>query len=565
MPSPRRSLPTFVAFLFALLPWSPLVAQDGDGLPTEYVLQVPPGGHVDLDTGVILPGPAHRGFRADLVFGRDGEGFYLEPLVGGARSKPNDTEPPSELAKDRVRIRRDDAGALVMFVRTDRGMARVQLMVVDPYSTASAALRWVVVPPKKPVFLPAPIDLQAAWRGASLELSWSGDEPRWLVEVRTGDAVRKLTVDAPRASVGGLDPKGVHHVVVRGMSAQNQPGMPAMVVQHGPRKPPEQGIVVYEDRWYDSSGGLSLNAGAVAGEQAEVVFYLYGVHVPGGGVLKLGNGGEDTFDALRELPAGPFPPTYGRLDERDVLVVQLADGRYGKLWLEPVKGDDVRSGMRVHFVFLPDGRRTLLPAPRELASARTANGTQLTWRASEGAVSYRVAVARGVPREVEEATCVLNDLPPDRMVEVQVAAVAADGEQSAWVRLVVSTHALELRAGRGAVTAQDGGFVFATGERTAAGVPCDLQLVGGAGGAQSLTFGSASGGGAGIASAPNAAFGEFAAAERLEFVPQFDSRVDRVGADLFFVRCRDGSLACVRLLRRDWPTATFEYVWQPRP
>lgn len=564
MPSPRPLLP-FAAFLFALSPCSPLPAQDGDGLPTEYVVQVPPGGHVDLDSGVILPASAHRGFRADLRFGRDGDGFYLEPLVGGARAKPNDSEPPSELAKDRVRIRRDDAGALVMFVRTDRGMARVQLMVVDPYSTASAALRWVVVPPKKPVFLPAPTDLRAAWRGGSLELAWSGDEPRWLVEIRTGEAVRKLTVDAMRASVGGLDPKGVHHVVVRGLSAQNEPGMPAMVVQHGARKPPEQGIAVYEDRWYDASGGLSLTTGAVAGEQAEVVFYLYGVHVPGGGVLKVGNGDEDTFAALRELPAGPFPPTYGRLDARDVLVVQLADGRYGKLWLEPMRGDDVRSGMQVHFVFLPDGRRTLLPAPRELASSRTANGTQLTWQASEGAASYRVAVARGVAREAKDATCVLHDLPPDRMVEVQVAAVAADGEQSAWTRLLVSTHALELRAGRGALTAQDGGFVFATGERTAAGAPCDLQLVGGAGGSQSLTFAAAGAGGAGIAPAPNAAFGEFAAAARLEFVPQFDSRVDRAGADLFFVRCLDGSLACVRLLRRDWPTTTFEYVWQPKP
>jgi hypothetical protein len=565
MPSIRTLLRALAPFLFALSPWSPLPAQDGDGLPTEYVVQVPPGGHVDLDSGVILPAPAHRGFRADLRFGRDGEGFYLEPLVGGTRARPSDTEPPSELAKDRVRIRRDDAGALVMFVRTDRGMARVQLMVVDPYSTASAALRWVVVPPKKPVFLPAPTDLQAAWRGASLELSWSGDEPRWLVEVRTGDAVRKVTVDAPRANVGGLDPKGVHHVVVRGLSAENEPGMPAMVVQHGARKPPEQGIVVYEDRWYDASGGMSLTTGAVAGERAEVVFYLYGVHVPGGGVLKVGNGDEDTFEALRELPAGPFPPTYGRLDERDVLVVQLADGRYGKLWLAPMRGDDVRSGMRVHFVFLPDGRRTLLPAPRELASSRTAHGTQLTWQASDRAASYRVTIARGVPREVKEPTCVLNDLPPDRMVEVQVAAVAADGEQSAWTRLLVSTHALELRAGRGAVTAQDGGFVFATGERTAAAAPCDLQLVGGAGGAQSLTFAGAGSAGAGIAPAPNTAFGEFAAAERLEFVPQLESRVDRAGADLFFVRCRDGSLACVHLLRRDWPTTTFEYVWQPKP
>lgn len=561
MPSNRFALSLLAAGLAAALAFAaPLRAQYGEGLPTEHVLQVPPGGFVDLDSGVILPAAELRRVRADLRFGRDGNGFYLEPLHGGVRAARDDTTPPEAMAKDRVRIGRDAPGALVMFARTDLGMARVELMVVDPYSTASAALRWVVVPPKEPVFLPAPTELVAGWRDGALVASWNGTQPRYLVELQVGETVKKKTVDEPRVGFPGLDANAHHRIVVRGMSKAGEVGMPAAVVQVGPRRAPELGVAVYEDRWYDDVGGLSLTKGAVAGETAEVVFYLYGVHVPGGGVLKHGNGSEEDFEALTTLPEGPFPPSYGRLDDLDILVVQLADGRYGKLWLEPTQGDDVRSGMRVHFLFLPDGRRTLLPAPREVAVARTPDGPELTWQAVDGATSYRIAVDGGAPRETKNLRFVLAGLPPEKLLPVQVAAVTADGEQSGWVRVQVSTHALEVRSGRGALTAQQGGFDFATGMRTAKDAPSDLQLVGGAGGAAVLRFAAK-----GIAAAGTAAFGEFAAAQRLEMEPDLASDAKKPGHDVFFVQCRDGSLACVRILRRDWPTTTFEYVWQQRP
>lgn len=561
MPSNRPAPILAVASLAAAFAFvTSLPAQHGDGLPTEYVLQIPPGGFVDLDTGVILPAAELRRVRADLRFGRDGNGFYLEPLHGGGRAARDVTTPPEAMAKDRVRIGRDAPGALVMFARTDLGMARVELMVVDPYSTASAALRWVVVPPKEPVFLPAPTDLVAGWQDGALVASWDGTHPRYLVELQTGETTKKKTIDEPRVSFPGLDGNGHHRIVVRGLSKAGEVGMPAAVVQFGPRRAPELGIAVYEDHWYDDVGGLSLTAGAVAGEAAEVVFYLYGVHVPGGGVLKYGNGSEEDFEALTALPEGPFPPTYGRLDEFDILVVQLADGRYAKLWLEPLRGKDVRSGMNVHYLLLPDGRRTLLPAPQGVSATRTAGGPELSWQAVDGAASYRIAVDGGAPRQTKDLRFVLAGLPPERLVTVQVAAVTADGEQSAWVRLQVSTHALEVRGGRGALTAQQGGFDFATGTRTADGAPCDLQLVGGAGGATVLQFTAQ-----GIAAAGTAAFGEFAAAQRLEMEPDLRSDAKTPGHDVFFVRCRDGSLACVRLLNRDWPTTTFEYVWQQRP
>jgi hypothetical protein len=49
-------------------------AQEGDGLPTEYTLLVPPGGYVDLDAGLLLSRPDQRSWRPDLRFGRDGAG-----------------------------------------------------------------------------------------------------------------------------------------------------------------------------------------------------------------------------------------------------------------------------------------------------------------------------------------------------------------------------------------------------------------------------------------------------------------------------------------------------------
>ena len=552
----RRAIAAVV--LAGCLTGVPLVAQDGDGLPTEYVAQVPPGGWIDLDSGVLLPQAKYRSFQADLRFGRDGAGFYLEPLAGGAKAGAGATSPPESLPVERVRIGRADAGTLVMFARTDRGMARVELMIADPYSTASASLRWVVVPPKNPVFLPAPRDLAADWKGGALQVTWTGDEPRWLLEITTGETVRKLTSSEPRASVGGLDPKGVHRVRVRGLAASNDVSMPAEVVQWGPRQVPVAAVVDYPDRWYDREGGLSLLHAERATADADVVFYLYGVHVPGGGVCKVGDG-ERAFVALHELPAGPFPPVYGRLDDGDVLVVRLADGRYGKLWLESPRGD-LRDGMRVHFVFLPDGRRLLLAPPTECRSEPTPTGPRLSWAAGDGAVGYQVVVGGAPPIACKEPSLVLARLAPDRVHEVEVIALGADGEPSLPTRTVVSTYAANVRIGRGRLQAQDGGFLFATGEPTAQGAVCDLALVGGAGGAASLHFAAA-----GIAPGAKFEFGEFPAGAALTFAADWHSDSREQGADRFYVRTADGGLASVRITTRAWPTTEFEYVWRPKP
>jgi hypothetical protein len=534
-----------------------LAAQDGEGLPTEHVRLLPPGAWVDLDTGLVLPAATFRKDKADLYFDRDGAGFYLLPVHGGLRAAAGATQPPDELPSERVRIGRHDAESLVLFARTDRGMARVELLVTDPYSTASASLRWVVVPPKEPTFLPPPQDLLADWRGDALEVAWHGDQPRWLVEVATGDQVVKHTVDAPRIALRGLDPKARHRIVVRGLGADHVVTMPAAVVQHGPHAVPVRGIVEYPDRWYGATGGLALSRGEAATDDAEVVFYLYGVSVPGGGVVNIGQG-ERTFDELHRLPDGAYPPTYGRLDDHDVLAIRTADGRYGKVWLEPAKANDVRSGMRVHFVFLPDGRRTLLAPPRELVAAAAKDGQRLAWTGDPGA-NFRVSCDGKLVHEGTATSATLRDLPRDRVFACEVVAVGADGEVSAPARTVVHTYGPEARFAQ--VRLESGqGLSFVTGQAKKTGDDADLTIVSSAGGSSFLRFQAA----AGMAAAGELEFGDLVSARGLSFDEHFDSDDRRPHVDRFFVRTRDGGIATVRIVQRRHPDNLLEYLWVPK-
>jgi len=543
--------------VLAIATTTPAAAQMDDGMPTEYMLQVAPGGFVDLDTGLVLPGRTFRTFLADLVFGRDGGGLYFEPLHGGAQVMGDPQSPPAELSTERVRIGRQQDAPLVMFAKTDRGFARVELMVADPYSTGSASLRWVVVPPKNPVFLPAPTDLDANWVGGKLQVEWSGDYPRWLVEQKSGDAVRKVTCEEPRALLADLDPRATHRIVVRGLSASGDVSLPADIVRVGSRQVPVVGAVDFAKAWYDRSGGLSVTRGEVALADAEVVFYLYGVYVPGGWVTKIGTGSA-AFEARHRLPAGPFPPVYGRIDEGDVLVVRLADGRYAKLWLDSPHGD-VRNGMRVHFVFLPDGRRTLLAPPAALQAERTEKGPRVTWQPSTGAVRYRVSVAGQPSVETADTTVVLSGLPADRVLECAVVAIGADGEVSGAGKQVVLTYGPNVKHGTGTIDAamRGGGFDFAGGQAVAH--PGDVAITSAAGGASYLCF-------AGAAVAPGGAFafGEFPPASSLQFGERVESDDRNAGSERFYVRTADGGIASVRIVQRTYPKVAIEYVWVPK-
>src|SRR5690606_36988524 len=149
-----------VVLTLALLPLPPLVAQTPDGLPELRHLTIAPGSGIDLDSGVVLPAGDHGQLRADMRFGRDGLGFYVETVHEGMSALASNWYPDGEWSKQRLRVPRRSDDAVWSFIKTDHGVARVSLTIIDPYSTASAAISWTVVPPKDPVFLAAPTGLR---------------------------------------------------------------------------------------------------------------------------------------------------------------------------------------------------------------------------------------------------------------------------------------------------------------------------------------------------------------------------------------------------------------------
>ena len=539
---------------------SAAVAQGHDGLPTLRSFEIAPGSLLDLDAGVVLRERKVGALQADMQFGRDGIGFYLDPLVGGMVAMAGDTAPGRhEWSRDRIRVGRRGEQRVTAFLQTSHGVARVSLAIVNPYSVASASLQWVVVPPTDPVFLAAPTDLQASWEGEqgarSLRVSWSGGQTRYMVEVRSGEQLRKEFVSSSSISLADLDPQGVHRITVRGLE-DGAISLPGVVMQHGPRKPVERNVLEYADNWYDSTGGISLTKGAVATDHAEVVCYLYGVYVPGGGAQKIGQG-RATFERISQLPTDGYLPSYGRLDESDVYAIRLPDGRYGMVWLDANDGGDLRSGMRAHTVFLPDGRRDLMAAPVATSTTKDRVAT-VQWPKVTGAVSYRISVPGRPVVLTKQASASLAGLAADCVHDVAIVAVSQEGDESPAGTTKVHTYGFDVRIGRFTLPMQRGGFEFAT-EHLDARNAKGLQLTGGAGSGQGLSFkmdglivsmGGRKYGDLSDLKAPATGSSDWYSDHR------------KPESEEFLVFPKAGGCAMVRIVLRGFPS-TLEYLWVP--
>jgi hypothetical protein len=543
--------------------------QEIDPLPTEHTMLVAPGAFVDLDTGVALPQATLQRLAADLRIDRDGTGFFFAPQLGGMPAGESDLEPGERWTQDAIFIDwHHGHESRTAFVRTDRGaVARVTVTIIDPYSTASCLLQWILAPAGSAAFLPAPRDLATAWTDGGLAITWSGDAPRYLIEVETDGKVTKQTSDANKVVIAGLAPDGVHHVRVRGLFDGGRVTLPAAGVQHGRRRMPMRGEVIYPDRWYDKTGGLSLTRGVAATADAEVVFYLYGVYVPGGGIQKIGRSGEE-YRALAELPERGYLPVYGRIDANDVYAVRIADGRYAKLWIDPTDGSDERSGMHVHFAFLADGRRRMLAAPGDVTTELPADGVRLTWPAVDGAERYRV-ISSGLKVPVETPTpgVLLRELPRERMHVVEVVAIGADGEESDARVADVATYGPGFRIGRFQLRTQNAGIDLLTQAAVelrgdgSAPPALDLQFDGGAGNYNSMNFKTPFG----ACDCGELPFGAFPAADaKLKFEQRHYSDDRKPGFERFLLRTHDGGLASIRIRKRD-STAMFDYVLRLPP
>lgn len=559
-PSPRLqriALVLAVAFSAPGPPAQEVTGKGLSGIPEASTIRAPAGGWVDLDTGLVLPEPKAGGAVADLHFDRDGGGFFVRFLRGGMVARPDAVRPEGSWTEDPRRIPRR-APTRTFFGRTDRRyLARVMLTVHDPYSTGSATLRWAVNPPSHAVFLPAPGPFVPSWPQEGLRVDWEGTSPRYLVEITREDGRRRETRRTPHLTIE--DPAPDAHVGLRvwGIEEDGSMTLPARRTFRGAPQPVQRGVVRYPDRWYDDTGGLSLTAGKRATAGAEVVFYLYGVYVPGGGVCRVGRGREDFLDS-EGFPRGPYPPTYGRLDDGDVYAVVLPDQRHALLWLEPAT-DDLRRGMRVHYALLSDGRAELLPVPRGFAMERRGAATAITWQPVAGASHYLLEIeGRERPIPIHGIEHLLHRLEANRFHWAHLRVVGVHGGTSEEVAHRFHTFGGGFRLGSFELDA--------TGRRghslsrdqalppDAEGV--ELLITNSAGGASALGF--------------RAPFGADPGADDFaEPPPEVDPAVTRFrvdereeGSDVFAIATRDGGCAILRILERDYPVVRIEYVFR---
>jgi hypothetical protein len=216
--------------------------------------------------------------------------------------------------------------------------------------------------------------------------------------------------------------------------------------------------------------------------------------------------------------------------------------------------------MTVHYAFLADGRRHLLPAPGGLRFEAKAGGVQVHWDAVAGARSYRVlAPGKTEPTTVADPGILLAGLAADRMHALEVAAVGADGEVSDPLAGEVHTFGPGYRVGRFTLRAQDAGHRFADGTTVADGF--DLRIESSAGGASYLRFATPRG----ATRLEQAPFGDFTGADGASFGQTIEFDDDRPGSEIFVVRTGDGGHASVRVCHRDYPRIEFDYVLRLPP
>lgn len=559
----KAVLPSCLALLIASTP----PAQVADPLPTRHLLRVPPGGYVDLDTGLILTGREYDRVVADLLFDRDGLGFFVDGWGGSQSCRHDDQEPEADAwttERQRVPTGPEHAG-MTWFVRTDRGsVARVTIGVTDPYSSAAAWLEWVLAPPSQAVFVPGPDDLRLEWNREGVLVSWRGVYGEYLVEVSGEAGTTKSTTEVPRIQLQ-LAPSTVSRVRVRGVAPDGIVSLPSEIACLGERKAAMRGSVEMPAQWYRANAGVSVRTGELDAEHADVVFYLYGIYAPGGGLLLLGRG-RDVFDGTSTLPEQGYLPSYGRLDEGDVFALRLADGRYAKFMIAATDGHDVRDGMQVHYAFLAGGGRDFMRRPAGAESRFQQGVLELIWQPVEGAVSYVVTRdgGDGEPVARKSPNARVSGLAKNRYHVFRVTAIDRHGDTSD--PLVVEAHSFSERYQLGRFeltpTARQGYSVtrelaVARGRETEPNPDLEIGITRSAGGSSHLQFAVPYGG----ALAKGLVFGEFPDAEQQEsFGMQIESDARQPGADLLVFKTVDGNLVSARIASRDHPRIVIDYV-----
>lgn len=549
-------------------------------MPYRQNARVAPGNYVDLDLAVMLSGPRARNIVADVRFDRDGGGFFVQAPLGAVVAKSQQSGPradedeadktPIEWGTGRLRL--DTKGEHprgTFFVRTNRmTVARLEVFISQLYATPCAVFTWVRRPESEPRVYAGPQKLVKRSSDAKTELNWEGKPGEAFVVEERVDAKKPILhrVNAPRFVVpprdGAPDLRRflVRRVLKGGAFSLGTPI--AVATTHAPAR---RFTVDFPRNWHRQASGLDLRLECKCNGSADLVFYAYGVYAPQGGVQRLGKGAE-VFQRAEVLPSEGYEPVYGRIDDGDVHAVQLADGRVAKIRIEQLENHTLHA-MRVHCAVLTHGGRSFLPRAQKVRfRPKGKDRLELRWSRVPGAVAYRVLELEGDQARTwklegkpgEEQICVVGPFIRNRTYDLALRAIDAHGEESDDQVIRAPLFDARHRYGRVALNANGTRcFDFDAGKLEKLGVADGrLHITGSAGGASYLKFTAM----AGIASGKSTRFGDFSAIEGLRFgeVHEYDSRLK--GTYVFFVRCKNGGIASVRIARASYPNVELEYV-----
>ncbi|MEZ0230642.1 MAG: hypothetical protein ACAI25_18620, partial [Planctomycetota bacterium] len=306
-----------------------------------------------------------------------------------------------------------------------------------------------------------------------------------------------------------------------------------------------------------------------------------------GGVIHVGRG-KKAFRKLRTVPAHGYLPLWRGIEEGDVLVVRLQDGRFAKI----LYGKKAWYAHHFTWELLGDGGLKFPLAPKFKKQA---------WDEEKGVLTIEIEgdklangrvykISRGTPSggleeigKTGETTFQDKKAPKRSLLIYSIVVREASGRESAPRQVDLDTFPETWTRGEFKLRVDPGskqGYSFTQQEVTKNGAG-DLVVTSAAGGASSLSFscpkgcwgperwaGRRAGRGGGGAAPGFPAYGELADFEFDEVKAKLEKKdyasdERDPGSEVFWVKAGKKSIAQVRISERKYPDVSFDYILIP--
>ncbi len=490
------------------------------------------GQYVDLDSGTVLSRPQVGELKADLAFVGSGHRLAWQLLTTAG----DQTDVP--------------LGAPFSFTTDGGGAAELTSHPLGTQHPALSVITWSLLPGGGEI--PAiPTGVSMRWKDGHYELDGLG--PAWLVVAKAAGKSKEWIGSGGTLRVLELAANTPHRFEVSRVVAKVASA--PFVITCEPKPRVVHAVVSFEGRWFQKTGGLRLDPPkAFCERDFDVEFFLYGIHVPGGGIQKMGKG-TALFRELLTLPATRYLPAHSSIRHDTVFAVRTRDGRYAKLHLTGVNGD-IRNGMSVRIAYIASGGASLPEPPSNLTWKRVRDGVRFSWDSPTHAVGQYVLTIGSLQFTTKETSLFVADLKADKTYTARLRADLASGASTGLISTELHTYPPSVTVGSFTINNSGESFSFDTLQVVAA--PGDMGITNSAGGASSLRITLPHGG---LSSRP---YGDFTHDEPPSRKVNVNTDSRKPHTQSFLVRSAKGGLASVKIKTVDYPRVTFQYVFRTK-